>query len=89
MIKFNLSKESPTIVAFDGEVLELFFIDGSKRLHVAHIKGLELKTEKAGKHLFTIKLKYDPLLLWVDDEALPKVNELIAEIQKGIASFQR
>ncbi len=87
MIKIKLAEPDPTILVFDGEILECFFIDGSKRFHITHIKGFQLEPNNKGKSLLTIKLKDDPLLLWVDDASLPKVNEMITEIQKVAASF--
>ena len=88
MIKIRLSEADPTILVFDGEVLECFFNDGSKRIHVTHIKGIQLEPNKNGKYLLTIKLKYDPVLLWLDEAGAAKMNELITEVQKAAASFK-
>ena len=88
MIKIRISEPDPTILVFDGEILECFFIDGSKRFHITHIKGIQLEANNKGKHLLTIQLKYDPVLLWVNEAGVAKVNELIAEVQKATASFK-
>ena len=89
MIKVKLSEKTPTILALDGEVLEIFFDEGgSRRIHVTHMKSIQLDSNKDGKRLLTISQKYDPILLWVDEEAVAKVNELIAELRKAMASFQ-
>ena len=88
MIKIKLSETDPTILVFDGEILECFFMDGSKRFNVAHIKGFQFESNNKGKYLLTIKLKYDPLLLWVDESNVAKVNELIAQVQSSMASFK-
>jgi hypothetical protein len=88
MIKLRLSEMDPTILVFDGEILECFFMDGSKRLHITHIKGFQFESNNKGKYLLTIKLKYDPLLLWVDESSVAKVNELIAQVQSSMASFK-
>jgi hypothetical protein len=88
MLKIRLSETDPTILIFDGEILECFFMDGSKRFHVSHIKGFQFESNNKGKYLLTIKLKYDPLLLWVDESNVAKVNELIAEVQRSMASFK-
>jgi len=37
--KIKLSETSLSILTFDDDVLECFFVDGSTRLHVTHIKG--------------------------------------------------
>lgn len=88
MLKIRLSEADPTILVFDGEILECFFMDGSKRFHVAHIKGFQFESRDKGKYLLTIKLKYNPLLLWVDESNAAKVNELIAEVQSSMTSFK-
>jgi hypothetical protein len=88
MIKISLSETDPTILVFDGEILECFFMDGSKRFHITHIKGLQLEPNNKGKYLLTIKLKYDPLLLWVDESNVAKVNEMIAQVQSSMTSFK-
>ena len=85
MQRFNLSKQAPTFVGFDGEVLEFFFIDGSKRLHAAFIQGIQVDPpNNKGMHMLTVKLKHEPLFLWADEDVIPKVNELIAEVQKAM-----
>jgi len=88
MIKVKLSETDPTILAFDGEILECFFVDGSKRFHVTHIQGFQFESNNPGKHLLTIKLEEDPILVWVDEAAVVKVKELIAEVLKATTSFK-
>ena len=88
MIKVKISESDPTILVFDGEILECFFVDGSKRFHVTHIKGFQFESNNQAKHLLTIKLEEDPILVWVDESAVAKVKELIAEVLKATASFK-
>jgi hypothetical protein len=88
MLKVTLSGSDPTILVFDGEILECFFIDGSKRFHITHIKGIQFEPDNKGKYMLTIKLTRDPIFLWVDEAAAAKVKELIAELQKAMASFK-
>ena len=88
MIKIKPSETEPTILAFDGEILECFFMDGSKRVHITHIKGIQLNQEDKGKHLLDIGLKYDHIYVQVDEEAFAKVNELIAGVQNAKAAFK-
>jgi len=87
MIKVKLSEPDPTILAFDGEILECFFVDGSKRFHISHIKGFQLEPNNKGKYLLTIKLLYDPVLLWADEAGVAKVKALIAEVQTAIVAY--
>ncbi len=85
-MQVKLSEAIPTILAYDGQVLECFFDEsGSKRIHVSHIKSVHMDTQGQGKHLLTIQLKRDPLLLWVDDVNMSKVMELLGELQKGMS----
>ncbi len=84
-MQVKLSEAIPTILAYDGQVLECFFDEGgSKRIHITHIQSVKLD-QQGGKHLLTIQLKRVPLLLWIDEAALPAVLELVSEVQKGIA----
>ncbi len=79
----KLSEAIPAILAYDGQVLECFFDEGgSKRIHISHIRGIRLEPQNSGKHLLTIQLKRDSMLLWVDDKNLPSVNQLLAEVEK-------
>jgi hypothetical protein len=87
MIK--LSETTPAILAYADGVLECFFDEGgSQRMHVSHIQGIQLEASGQGKYLMTIKLKRSPVVLWVDQDRVAKVNELIAELQKAKASFK-
>ncbi len=82
----KLSDAIPVILSYDGQVLECFFDEGgSKRVHVSHIRSIRLEPQNSGKHLLTIQLKRDPMLLWVDDKNLPSVSQLLAEVGKDIA----
>ncbi len=89
MFKVKLSEATPTILAFDGEILECFFDEGgSRRIHITHIKSIKFETTGKGKHLLTIQQKYEPISLWVDEDAVSKVNDCAAQIQKAITFFQ-
>ncbi len=88
MVKVRLSKDSPSVLAFDGDVLECFLVDGSKRFHISLIKGIQLEPRDKGKYLLTIQLKFDPVLLLVDEEAVPRVTEVIAGIQKEMVNYK-
>ncbi len=54
-MQVKLSEATPTILVYDGQVLECFFDEGgSKRIHISHIKGLHLDAQGHGRHLLTI-----------------------------------
>ena len=89
MNMIKLSETTPSILVFENGVLECFFDEGgSKRIHIMHIKGIQLEASGKGKYLLTIKLQRDQMLLWVDEGARSKVDELIAEVQKAITSVK-
>ncbi len=86
-MQVKLSDSIPVILAYDGQVLECFFDEGSsKRIHISHIKSIKLDPQGQGKRLLTIQLKHEPMLLWVDDAALPAVTNFLSELQKNLGS---
>jgi hypothetical protein len=86
-ISVKLSGTPPTVLAFDDDVLECFFADGSTRIHVIHIKGFELADNK-GKYLLTIHLMHKDLFIWVDEKQLAPVKELVDQVKQEISSSQ-
>ncbi len=77
--KIKLSESDPTILTLEDDVLECFFADGSKRIHVIHIKGIALSTDNKGKHLLTIQLKHDNLFLGLTTNHWHKSMNLLTE----------
>ncbi len=78
------SAESPTILTFEDNILECFFMDGSTRLHTIHIKGIELSTNNNGKHLLTIQLKHKSLFINADEKPLEEVKALVGQIKQSM-----
>jgi hypothetical protein len=87
VIKIMLSGTPPSVLTFDDDVLECFFPDGSTRIHVIHIKGIELADSK-GKSLLTIHLMHKDLFIWVDEKQIAPVKELVDQIKQAILSAQ-
>ncbi len=85
--RIKLSGTPPTMLAFDDDILECFFADGSTRIHVIHIKGIELADNK-GKYLLTIHLLHKDLFIWVEENQLASVRELVDKIRQAISSSQ-
>jgi hypothetical protein len=83
----KLSGTPPTVLALDNDVLECFFEDGSTRVHVVHIKGIEL-AENNGKYLLTIHFWRRDVFIWVDVKELAPVKELIGQVKQAIAASQ-
>ena len=97
MIEVQLSKKNleKLIVTFDANVIRYFSVldvrsstAASGRLHVGHIRSIEITTDKKGKHKLLITTKFDGKFSndEVDDEALGKVRELVAEVQRAMQS---
>jgi hypothetical protein len=75
-----------TIAVFGGHVVEFFFDElrgGSRRVHVGHIKSLDLAPAAHGKEKYslTITCEYQIVAVDVSEEALPRARELVAAIQ--------
>jgi hypothetical protein len=83
-MKIIASQESPTVLSFEDDILECFFMDGSTRLHIVHIKGIELSMDNKHKHLLTIQLKRSNLFIFVDEGPFEEVEELVEEIKRKI-----
>ena len=95
MIEAQLSIRSMSkpIVIFDGHVIEFFFDElqgGNKRIHVGHIKSIEIVPVSHGKEKYSLQIKGDYQLAVVDvsEEALPKVQELVKLIEEARVSLQ-
>ena len=95
MIELQLSTKamSKPILVFDGRVLEFFYDDlreGSRRIHVRHIKSIEIIPVTRGKEKYSLQIKGEYMLSITDvsEEILPKAQELVAEVRNAIASFK-
>ena len=98
MIEVQLSKKNleKLIVTFDANVVRYFSVtnvrtstSGSGRIHVGHIKSIAVTTNNKGKHALLIISKFDAKFSndEVEDEALVKVRELVAEVQRAMQSI--
>jgi len=71
MIELQLSTHSMSkpIVIFDGHVIEFFFDDltnGSRRVHVGHIKSIEIIPVSRGKEKYSLQMKGEYMLVAID-----------------------
>lgn len=98
MIEVQLSRQNSEklIVTFDANVVRYFSVidvrtssSGSGRIHVGHIKSIEITTNRKGKPALLITTKFNAPFSndEVDDEALDKVKELVAEVQRAMQSI--
>jgi hypothetical protein len=86
-ISLTLSGTPPTVVRFEQDVLECLFEDGSTRVHVIHLKSLEL-SDNRDKYLLTIHLNRRDLLIWVDNKQLAVVKDLVNQVNQAISAFK-
>jgi hypothetical protein len=89
MIELQLSTHSMSkpIVIFDGHVIEFFFDDltnGSRRVHVGHIKSIEIIPVSRGKEKYSLQMKGEYMLVAIDvsETVLAKAQEMVVAIQK-------
>jgi len=75
------------VLALENNVLECFFQDGSTRVDVIHLKGIDL-TENNGKYLLTIHFLRRDVFIWVAENELAAVNELIKQVKQAVAASQ-
>jgi len=81
------------IVIFDGHVIEFFFDElrgGSRRVHIGHIKSVEIIPISRGKEKYSLQIKgeYQLVVVDVSEEALPKVQEMVTLIEEARVSLQ-
>ena len=72
------------ILKFDGEVLDIF---PHQRIHVSQLK-IELAADRHGKHTLNVGDIFSSKDISVDENAVQKINLLIAEVQKAKAEFK-
>ena len=94
MIELQLSTRvmSKPIATFDGHVLEIFYDDltnGSRRVHLGHIKSIEIIPVSRGKEKYSLQIKGEYMLVVTDvsEAILPKAQEMIAAIQQARAEL--
>jgi len=73
-------------------VIEFFFDDltnGSRRVHVGHIKSIEILPVGRGKEKYQLQIKGEYMLVAIDvsEAVLPKAQEMVAAIQKAKAEL--
>jgi len=98
VIEVQLSKQNTEklIVTFEANVIRYFSVtnvrtssSASGRIHVGHIKSIEIVTNNKGKHTLLIVSKFDAKFSndEIDEEVLGKVRELVAEVNRAMQSI--
>jgi len=91
MIEVQLSTQTmqKQIVSYHANTLAFFFATGNQPyiFHVGHLKSIEI-VEKRGKHYLTVSTGLKDNSEEIESRALPKVKELVVEVQKAMKEFQ-
>jgi hypothetical protein len=95
MIELQLSTKamSKPIVIFDGHVIEFFYDDlthVSRRVHVGHIKSLEIIPVGRGKEKYQLQIKGEYMLVVTDvsEAILPQAQAIVTAIQKAMTEIK-
>jgi hypothetical protein len=88
MTTLKLSEKTNAILSFDGAVFEVY---SYYRVHVAQIESIKINTDRKGQSEIVIEspsATHTRFFTPVDEQAVPKLNQLIFEIQKAKAGFK-
>ena len=95
MFELQLSTKamSKPIVTFDGHVVEFFYDDltsASRRVHIGHIKSIEIIPVGRGKEKYQLQIKGEYLLVVTDvsEAILPQAQALVIAIQKAMTEVK-
>lgn len=93
MIEVQLSTQNiqKTIVTFHASSLEYFYApsnEGGRSFHVGHIKSIELITDQRGRHTLVMTTPYHTFKEEVEERALTKTKELVAEVQQAMTAYR-
>jgi hypothetical protein len=84
MARTMVTTEGGLVFAFDGEVVEVFSYDGSRRVHVAQIDAIDVGAGMLGGSSFSIALKagqtYAIQARFTDSER-SQLEKLVAEVR--------
>ena len=91
MISVKPSEGYPHIITFDGDVLEIFtrHRDACQRIHIGHLRGIQLDTDPRGHHKLIIRWVGEILPEFqVDMDQFAKTGELVAAVQRALTTFK-
>ena len=89
MLEVQLSTRSYTkpIVTYHAHTVEFFYStvnSGGRSFHIGHIKTFELEVDKKGRYELVLTTEHHTINHDVDEEALSRVRELVAEVQQAM-----
>ena len=77
------------ILTFDGVVLEIFYGDKNQRVHIYHIKNIQIVTDRKGKR--SLRISAARLVipdLSYDEQFDKQVNDFVVQVQQAISAFR-
>jgi hypothetical protein len=92
MLEVQLSSQSFTkpIVTFHANTVEFFYStanSGGRSFHVGHIKSFDLTIDKKGKYELVLTTEHHTLRHDVDEDAISKARDLVAEVQQAMKTI--
>ncbi len=84
MVTLQLHADYPTVMSFDGTVLEFYL---NRRIHISQIQNIQVLTDRHGNHKLRLDIPGGFGDLEVDEAAFPKVTQVIAELLQAKAEF--
>ena len=92
-LQFSTKAMSKPIVMFDGHIIEFFYDAleyGSRRVHIGHIKSIEIIPVGRGKEKYQLQIKGDYMLVVTDvnEAILSQAQEMVAAIQKAMTEIK-
>jgi hypothetical protein len=90
MLEVQLSTKSlqRQIVAFHDNTVVFYYATGNQPyiFHVGHLKSIEI-VEKGGRYYVKVSTGLKDTTEEFEAQSLPKVRELVAEVQKAMGAF--
>ena len=81
--RIEVEGRDDVIIVFDGQVLETFGAQAA-RIHLRHIKGLQLTEDRRGQLVLDVSAKTESLLIWFDPVRRGEVESLVAAVNAAV-----
>ena len=85
--RITVSTQQGLVFSFDGEVLEVFSYEGSRRIHVSQIRSIEMGRGFLGGSMFSVALKLGQtyaLQVKLDDAETEQLRELEEAVSEAL-----
>ena len=75
------------ILSFDGRVLEEFGT-GAKRVHVRHMKDVNIKEKRKGRCILQVGAVFTPMSIIFEENERALIDQLVSELNAALVSHQ-